>query len=184
MLTPSVYEDGFARDALPPRELWPALTDGGLPELRYPERFNAAVELLDGALARGWGDRPCLRAPGLVWSYAEVLERANRVAAVFVKEMGLRSGNRVLLRGANNPMLAACWLAVLKAGGIAVATMPLLRARELSYMVEKAKIAFALCDARLAEEMNAIEASALKVLLFNSENPDGLEARAARKPDT
>ena len=184
MLTPSVYEDGFARDALPPRELWPVLTDGGLPQLRYPEHFNAAVELLDGALARGWGNRPCLRAPGLVWSYAEVLERANRVAAVLVKEMGLRSGNRVLLRGANNPMMAVCWLAVLKAGGIAVATMPLLRERELTYILDKAKVQFALCDKALAGELTAAQAksSALsRTVHFNDPGPDGLEALMARQ---
>ena len=184
MLTPSVYEDGFARDALPPPELWPLLTDGGLPELSYPERFNAAVELLDGALARGWGDRPCLRAPGLVWSYAEVLERANRVAAVLVKEMGLRSGNRVLLRGANNPMMAVCWLAVLKAGGIAVATMPLLRERELTYILDKAQVQFALCDKALADELAAAQAKSPalgRTIHFNDPGPDGLEALMARQ---
>jgi len=184
MLSPSVYQDGFARDNLPSPEQWPVITDGGLPELAYPARFNAAVELLDRAIDQGWGNRPCLRAPGLVWSYAEVLERANRVAGVLVNEMGLRSGNRVLLRGANNPMMAVCWFAVLKAGGIAVTTMPLLRARELTFILDKAKVEFALCDAALSGELEAAREKSRelkRVVYFHSVASDGLEALTAHQ---
>src|SRR5471030_2788051 len=153
MLDPSLYADTFARDHLPPFELWPAIDGEVLAALGYPSRMNAAVELLDGALARGLGERPCLRGVDATWTYAELLEKANRIAAVLVKDFGLVPGNRVLLRSANNPMLAACWFAVLKAGGIAVTTMPLLRARELTQASNKAEVQIALCDARLAEEL-------------------------------
>src|SRR5205814_736029 len=133
----------------PARELWPVM-DRSLPELAYPKRLNAAVELLDGMVERGFGDRPCIRWPGGMWSYADLLDRANRIANVLVEEMGLVPGNRVLLRAANNPMHAACWFAVMKAGGIAVGTMPLLRARELSYVIDKGKVRLALCDKSLS----------------------------------
>lgn len=186
MLHPSAYEDGFARDHLPPREQWPVLEDGGLAALAYPPRLNSAVELLDRTVAAGRGARPCLRSPGLVWSYAEVLERANRVANVLVREMGLKSGNRILLRASNTPLLAVCWLAVLKAGGIAVTTMPLLRARELAYVIDKAQVEFALCDAALAGELEAARAAApvlRRVVYFNTEDAAGLEAMMARQSD-
>ena len=183
-LHPSAYEDHFAREHLPPREQWPVLEDGGLAALAYPPRINAAVELLDRSVAAGLGARPCLRSPNLVWSYAEVLERANRVANVLVREMGLRPGNRVLLRAANSPMLAVCWLAVLKAGGIAVTTMPLLRARELGFVIDKAQVAFALCDAALAGDLETARTTApvlRRVTYFNTADTAGLEALMARQ---
>jgi 2-aminobenzoate-CoA ligase len=185
-LHPSAYEDGFAREHLPPREQWPVLEDGGLAALAYPPRINAAVELLDRSVAAGLGARPCLRSPSLIWSYAEVLERANRVANVLVREMGLRPGNRVLLRAANSPMIAVCWLAVLKAGGIAVTTMPLLRARELAFVIDKAQVEFALCDAALAADLETARAAApvlRRVTYFNSADALGLEALMARQSD-
>ena len=118
--------------------------------------MNCATELLDRALARGWGARTAIRAPdGLHWTYAELDAIANRIAHVLVDDLGLVPGNRVLLRAPNNPMHAACWFAVMKAGGIAVGTMPLLRARELTEIVTKAAITHALCDARLAAELEA-----------------------------
>ena len=102
-----------------------------LPELQFPAQLNCATELLDRHVAQGHGDRVCIRAPGLTWTYADLQDKANRIANVLVHDMGLVPGNRVLLRAPNNPMLAACWFAVIKAGGIAVGTMPLLRAKEL-----------------------------------------------------
>src|SRR5512132_2131213 len=126
----TAHIDTFARDNLPPRELWPELIFE-LPELRYPERMNCAVELLDRAIEKGRGERTAIVAPGLRWTYADLAAQANRIAHVLVDEMGLVTGNRVLLRAPNNPLMAACWFAVVKAGGIAVATMPLLRAKEL-----------------------------------------------------
>ena len=153
VLDPSAYEDQFARNGLPPAELWPVIDRDALSRLAYPARCNAAVELLDRAVESGLGPRPCVRSPQMTWSYAELLENANRIAGVLVNDMGLVPGNRVLLRSANNPMLAACWFAILKAGGIAVTTMPLLRSRELVQVCNKTEAQFALCDARLAEEL-------------------------------
>ena len=150
----TAHVDTFARDNLPPRALWPVMDFAGVPELRaYPDRFNAAVELLDKAVAeKGWGARVACRYLDTAWTYADLKAKSDAISRVLVEDMGLVPGNRVLLRGPNNPMMAASWLAVLKAGGICVATMPMLRARELSYMVEKARIDHCLCDVALAEE--------------------------------
>src|SRR6476469_8996988 len=151
--------DSFARDNLPPREQWPVfLLDR--PEFQYPERFNCAVTLLDDQVKAGHGQKPCILAPGTEWTYVDLLAQVNRVANVLVDQFGLAPGNRVLLRAPNNPMMAATYLAVIKAGGIVVATMPLLRAKELSYPIQKAEIALALCDGKLAEEMEKAKAAA------------------------
>jgi len=186
-MSPTAHVDTFARDNLPPRELWPALVFE-LPELRYPERFNCATELLDRAVERGWGERTAILAPGdLRWTYAQLLAAANRIANVLVDDLGLKPGNRVLLRSPNNPMMAACWYAVVKAGGIAVGTMPMLRAKELTEIVTKAEISHALCDARLAAELdNALPACPTLEhrVEFHSDVADGLEARMRRKPET
>ncbi|CAM3829447.1 Acetyl-coenzyme A synthetase OS=Castellaniella defragrans (strain DSM / CCUG 39792 / 65Phen)OX=1437824 GN=BN940_15501 PE=4 SV=1 [Castellaniella denitrificans] len=180
----TAHLDTFARDNLPPPEQWPVFLFE-LPELRFPERLNCATELLDRHVAEGRGGRVCIRAPGVTWTYADLQERANRIAHVLVRDMGLVPGNRVLLRAPNNPMLAACWFAVMKAGGIAVATMPLLRAKELKAVLEIGRITHALCDATLAEEMD-LAARACPVLrqlrYFKQDGPDGLEAAMARMP--
>ena len=156
-MTASAHVDTFSRDNLPPRGEWPEFIYT-LPELRYPERLNCVVELLDRWVARGDGGRTCLVSPEGTLSYGELQAMANRLANVLTRDLGMVPGNRVLLRAPNNPMMAAAWLAVIKAGGVVVATMPLLRAKELSYPIEKAKIAFALCDARLADEMEKARA--------------------------
>ncbi|MCW5658585.1 MAG: AMP-binding protein [Burkholderiaceae bacterium] len=176
--------DTFARDHLPPPEQWPELLFE-LPELQFAPRLNCAAELLDRAIERGWGDRACVLGDGVHWSYSQLLAQANRIARVLVEDMGLVSGNRVLLRGANSPMLAACWFGVVKAGGIAVGTMPLLRARELTTIVQKARISHALCDARLAGELDAARADCptlTQVMRFNDRAPGALEACLAGKP--
>ncbi|MFN8723616.1 MAG: AMP-binding protein [Rhodospirillales bacterium] len=179
----TAHVDTFARDRLPPRELWPQMIFD-LPALRFPERLNCAVELLDAAVAKGWGDRPCLRTPdGAVWTYADLKDRADRIAAVLVEDHGLVPGNRVLLRSANNPMMVATWFAVMKAGGIAVATMPLLRAKELVQVIEKAQVTHAVCDARLIEELDRARAEApvlARVATYNG-GPGGLEDAMAAK---
>src|SRR5437660_508924 len=158
-MTYTAHIDTFARDNLPPLEQWPELLFE-LPELQYPARMNCAVELLDRALERGWGERTAVVAAtsGTRWSYAELTARANRIAHVLVHELGIVPGNRVLLRGANNPMTTACWFAIVKAGAIAVATMPLLRAKELTDIIVKAQISHALCDARLIDELQSARA--------------------------
>jgi 2-aminobenzoate-CoA ligase len=181
------HVDTFARDNLPPRELWPEFILE-LPELVYPDRMNSATELLDRALDRGWGSRTAIvAADGARWTYAELRSRANRIAHVLVDDLGLLPGNRVLLRGPNNPMLAACWFAVVKAGGIAVGSMPLLRAKELTDIVGKAAITHALCDARLAEELTAALPACptlAHIAYFNADGPDSVEARMRDKAET
>jgi len=159
--SPSVgaHADTFARDHLPPKELWPVIRTHGMAELEYPARLNAAVELLDRHVEAGAGARACVRTDDGVWNYQQLLEHANRLANLLVSR-GLRPGERVLLRDANTPMLAACWFAVLKAGGIAVTTMPLLRAQELTAVAVKARIKYALCSAEHAAELNEAKRSA------------------------
>jgi 2-aminobenzoate-CoA ligase len=177
-MIPSAYADTFARDHLPPPEQWPDLVFA-LPDYRYPDRLNCVSELLDHWLDKGWQDRPCLVTGTETITYGALAERVNRIANVLVTNLGLKSGERVLLRSANNPQFVAAYLAVMKAGGIAVATMPLLRARELGYPITKAEISLSLCDYRLAEEMEKAKALApalKRVVYFNSPADDGLEA--------
>ena len=151
---PTAHIDTFAADNLPPKEQWPEFDFDSLPILQsYPDRMNAGVELLDHMCDTGHGDSPVLHYEDTTWTYAELRDIADRIAKVLVEDHGLVPGNRVLLRAANNPMLVACWCAVLKAGGICVTTMQLLRARELAYIVEKAEICHVLCDQSLAEAM-------------------------------
>ena len=183
--------DSFARDRVPPPEQLPRLIFG-LPELQFGLRLNCASELLDRWVTNGDGERIAVlgAAPDgapIRWTYAELQRRASRIARVLVEDMGLVPGNRVLLRGANSPMLAACWFGVVKAGGIAVGTMPLLRARELTTIVAKAEITHALVDARLAEEFELARAQCptlTQLRLFNGAAGSGLEAAMAAKPDS
>ena len=181
----TAHIDTFARERLPPAAAMPELLFE-LPELQFPPRLNCAAWLLDRWVERGEGERlAVLGLGGLRWSYAELQARANRIAHVLVADMGLVPGNRVLLRGANSPLLAACWLGVVKAGGIAVGTMPLLRARELVPIVEKAQITHALCDCRLAEELQLARAGCptlTQVRFFGAGDAHSLEAQAAPKP--
>jgi 2-aminobenzoate-CoA ligase len=183
----TAHVDTFARDNLPPRDQWPELLFM-LPELRYPERMNCATMLLDRAIERGWGERRAIASPeGIDWTYAELNARANRIARVLTEDLGLVPGNRVLLRAPNSPQHAACWFGVIKAGGIAVATMPLLRAKELTDIVTKAHISHALCDHRLAAELDAARPncpSLETVCLFGTETAGSLDALAAAKPAT
>jgi len=152
--------DHFAADNLPPRSAWAEIDYSGLPELAaLPNRINCATALLDkGAAAHS--ERRAVFDNRDSWSYGELLARANRIAHVLVDDLGVQPGNRVLLRSGNNPMYAACWFAVMKAGAIAVATMPLLRARELSYMADFAQVRVALCDGMLADELHQAGADA------------------------
>ena len=146
------HTDTFVLDNLPAADTMPDFVN--LEELGYPEMLNAAVELVDRHVAEGRGDRPALIAPGLRWTYGELGRTIDRMANVLTGQLGMVPGNRVLLRSANNPTKVALYLAIIKAGGIVVATMPLLRARELTQIIDKAEIGLALCDASLAEEMS------------------------------
>ena len=154
---PSAHLDTFTSEHLPPPELWPEMIFEGpaLQALAERQQLNCAAELLDAAVERGWGGRTCVVSDNTTWTYADLLAHSNRVAQVLVHDMGLVPGNRVLLRSPNTPMMAACWMGVVKAGGVAVPTMPLLRARELRVILDKAQISHALCDAALADELLA-----------------------------
>jgi 2-aminobenzoate-CoA ligase len=182
--TPSGYTDTFARDHLPPAAEWPTL-EFTTPELQYPDRLNAAVELLDATIAEHGPDRPALRTPdGTVWSYGELLEKVNQVAAVLTDDLGLVPGNRVLLRSPNNPWTVAAWLGALKAGGIVVTTMAALRARELGPIVEKTRPAVALVDHRFVEDVETVRdtvAGDLLVVPYGGDGDDDLTRRCASK---
>jgi 2-aminobenzoate-CoA ligase len=151
-MIPSGHIDTFARDNLPPQSSWPEFLFT-LPELQYPDRLNCVTEFVDKWVASGQGGRTAIVSPSETLTYAQLAERINRIANVLTRDLGLVPGNRVLLRAPNTPTMIAAYLAVMKAGGVTVATMPLLRAKELSYTVKKAQIKVALCDARLSDEM-------------------------------
>ena len=185
-LQPSLHADSFTRDHLPPREQWPAMDPAAVPELAaYPARMNAAAELLDSWVERGDGERPCYIIDGETWSYARLRETANRIANLLTGELGVEPGERVLLRGPNNPMFVACWFAVLKAGAVAVATMPLLRARELQYICNRAEVRYALCDLRLDAEMKKTLPGAerlARVVYYDGRSGAALDGAVARMP--
>jgi 2-aminobenzoate-CoA ligase len=151
-LGPTAHVDTFARDNLPPAEQWPDLVVDGFP---YPEELNAAVELTDRMVERGFGDHDALIGNGRRRTYKELADWTNRIAHALVESYGVKPGNRVLIRAANNPAMVACWLAATKAGAVVVNTMPMLRAGELAKIVDKAEIGLALCDTRLMEELVA-----------------------------
>jgi 2-aminobenzoate-CoA ligase len=184
-LSPSGYQDTFARDHLSPAEQWPTL-EFTTPLLDYPERLNAASELIDATVATHGPDRPALRTPdGTVWTYGELLTRANQIAHVLVDDLGLVSGNRVLLRSPNNPWTVAAWLGVLKAGGIVVTTMAALRATELGPIVEKTQPGVALVDHRFVEDVHAVRDSVapdLTVVAYGGDAEDDLTRRILAKP--
>lgn len=181
---PSAQPDRFVHDRLPPAQQWPQLRYD-LPELQLPARCNVVEELLDKAQEKGWGQRPLLRSGRIVLSYEDVRERVDRICRVLVEDLGLVPGNRVLLRGGNSIGMALAWLGVVKAGGVAVATMPLLRASELGDIIDKAQPSLALCDGRLLEELEAArrERPVLHtVVAFNAADaPGSLAVRASAK---
>lgn len=179
-LSASSHVDTFCRDHLPPGDEWPELV---LDDVSYPERLNCAVELLDEVVATHGGQRPCLLTPdGDTWSYADLQRRSNQVANLLVSELGLVPGTRVLLRGPNNPWLVACWFAVLRAGGVAVTTMPLLRAGELRMISEIAKPAVALCDHRFLEDLASADVPDLRVVPYGAGTDADLIRRIADLP--
>ncbi|MCF8155554.1 MAG: benzoate-CoA ligase family protein [Rhodoferax sp.] len=179
----TAHIDTFARDNLPAIELQPDFLFN-LPELQFGEQINCATELLDRHILEGRGDRVCIRGKDVCWTYRDLNDRANQIANVLTREMGLVPGNRVLLHSSNTPMMAACWFGIVKAGGIAVATMPLLRSKELKPILDIAKVSHALCEAALTTEMRlaALNAPHLRQLRhFNYSGPDSLEAAMERQ---
>lgn len=150
MLGPTGHTDTFSRDGLPPLDAWPDFLMTGF---EYPEYLNAGVELTDALVEKGFGDHTALIGNGRRRTYKELTDWTNRLAHALVENLGVRPGNRVLIRSANNPAMVACWLAVTKAGAVAVNTMPMLRAGELAKIVDKAEITHALCDTRLMDDL-------------------------------
>jgi 2-aminobenzoate-CoA ligase len=178
----SAHIDTFAHDNLPPRDQWPDLIFT-LPELQYPERMNCIVELLEKNIQQGYGDRPAILGADGVLTYSQLQAQVDKVAHVLTHDMGLVPGNRVLLRSANNTILAICWCAVAKAGLIVVATMPLLREKELVDIIEKVQTSAAICDRRLDAELQAAQqrCPVLKqVMYFNDPSSAGLEAHMSK----
>ncbi|MFF2653683.1 AMP-binding protein [Streptomyces sp. NPDC058045] len=179
-LSPSAHQDTYCRDHLPPMDQWPQL-HFDLPELHYPERLNCAEVLLDETIRRHGPDRPCLRTPTETWTYGELRRHTDSVAQVLTEDLGLVPGNRVLLRGPNSPWLVACWLAVVKAGGVVVTTVPLLRAGEITPLIDLTRPSLALCDHRFTDDLHTAAGDQLPVLHYGSDTPDDLTARAAAK---
>jgi 2-aminobenzoate-CoA ligase len=153
-LGPSAHVDTFARDNLPPPDQWPDILLDRL-EFQYPERLNAGVELTDRMVEKGFGDHTALIGNGRRRTYKELADWSNRLAHALIENYGVKPGNRVLIRSGNNPALVAAWLAATKAGAVVVNTMPMLRAGELAKIVDKAEIALALTDSRIADELVA-----------------------------
>ena len=157
---PSAHTDRFVYDMMPPGEFWPKFDYSIEPLAAFPDFMNAAEGLLNGAAREGFGDKPVFHYEGQTWRYRQLQDYVDKIGRVLVEDYGLVPGNRVLMRSANNPMLAACWLAVLKAGGICVTTMSLLKAKELSFILNRVRVRFALCEESLADEMQAAARSA------------------------
>ena len=179
-LSDSAHVDTFTRDRLPPADQWPKLCFD-LPELDYPNRLNCAQRLLDDAIDRYGPDRRCLVTASAEWSYGELRDNANRVAALLTNQLGLQPGKRVLLRAPNNPWLVAVWLGVLQAGGVVVLTMPLLRATELVTIIEMTRPDLAICDHRFLDELETARVSAgtdLTVVSYGGDGKSDLVARA------
>lgn len=193
-MEPTGLVDQFARNHLPPLDQWPVLLLDNNPDIAYPKRLNAAVELLSQQVHNGFSDHIALE-----WlennekkhvTYRELDQLSNQIAHVFVEDMGLVSGNRILLRGPNNLMMAASWLAALKAGLVTVPTMPLLRAVELKTILDKAEVQAVVCDQRLAEELNYCmdpehphySPFLQTAMFFNSDQAQSLEQLAKTKP--
>jgi len=181
----TAHIDTFIRDNMPPEELWPEMDYSVLPELAaYPERMNVATELLDKMVADGCAAKPMIYFGDDIWTYTDLMERANQIANVLVEDYGMVPGERVILRSGNHPMLIASWFAVLKAGGIAIATMPVLRERELVYMMGKAKVNLAISDIKLADDIAAAGTKSedlREILYFGGDDAKSLDKAMSGK---
>lgn len=180
-MLPSAHVDTFTRDHLPSTDTWPAF-EFPLPELNYPDRLNAAAVLIDDAVARHGADRPALRTPdGVVLTYGELQTRSNQVAQVLTEDLGVVPGNRVLLRGPNNPWIVAAWLGVLKAGAVVVTTMPMLRSTEVSTIIELTEPVVAISDHRFLDELAVAAGDDVTVLTYGKNDDGDLISRCSRK---
>ncbi|MFJ9639365.1 AMP-binding protein [Streptomyces sp. NPDC101178] len=176
---PGAHTDTFTRDHLPPPDQWPKLLLDD-PELRYPERLNCGYELLDRTVEERGPDRPALRSgDGTVWSYGELRATVDRIAHVLTDDLAVVPGNRVLLRGPTTPWLAACWLAVMKAGAVAVTVLAQARSAELATICSLARVSHALCDARSAEDLAEADVEGLRTTPYGGDGPEDLTRLAA-----
>ena len=176
------FEDNFAHNNLPSQDLQPDYIFTDLIQFQHPEMLNCVDKLLDNHIEEGRGTNICIRTFEATWTYQDLFEKANQIAHVLVEDLGLKSGNRVLIRSANNAMMVACWYAILKAGGIVVATMPLLRSKELTTIIDCAEISHSFCDASLEEEIHLVKSTFLKkICLFGNSQ---LEELMQSKPKT
>ena len=179
-LQPSAHADTFARDHLPPAHAWPELLFE-LPELAYPDRLNVGTELLDATIGRFGPHRPAFRGgDGEVWTYGSLRDRVDRLAHVLTADLGVVPGNRVLLRGPTGPWLAACWLAVMKAGAVAVTVLAQQRAHELATVCAMARVGHALCHASVLDDLAKAEVPGLRITAYGGEGPDDLLRLAGR----
>ncbi|OEV04513.1 AMP-binding protein [Streptomyces oceani] len=181
-LSPSAHTDTFARDQLPPADQWPQLR-WELPELRYPDRLNCGAELLDTTIERHGTERPAFVHAEGTWTYGELRTRVDRIAHVLTGELGVRPGNRVLLRGPTTPQLAACWLAVMKAGAVAVTVLAAQRPHELRTICEIARVSHALCDVSALDDLTKADAPGLRIVPYGGASPDDLLCRAEGRPE-
>lgn len=181
-LTPSAHVDTFARDHLPPAERWPDLLFD-LPELHYPDRLNCGAELLDRTVERFGAERPVFHTTsGETWTYGRLRERVDKIAHVLTGELGVVPGNRVLLRGPTSPHLAACWLAVMKAGAVAVTVLAQQRERELATMCAIARVTHALCAADAVDDLAKADVPGLRITTYGGDAPDDLLRLAETRP--
>ena len=181
----SSHVDTFIRDNMPSPDLWPEMDYSVLPELKqYPKRFNAAAELIDKQVDEGFAEKVAVIFGDECWTYQELMHKANQIANVLVDEYSFVAGERVLIRSGNHPMLIASWLAVLKAGGVAITTMPVLRERELIYMIGKAKVRLAISHDNLSEDISGAQNSSPElehILYFGTDRSDALENAMAQQ---
>jgi len=169
-LTPSAHVDTFSRDSLPAVSLWPTI-EFAIPEVQYPEYLNAATALIDDAVEKFGADAPCLLTPsGVSWTYGTLLKKSNQVAQVLTEDLGLVTGNRVLLRGPNNPWLVACWLGVLKAGGVVVTTMPALRATEITDVITLTHPSIAISDHRFVDDLRQAPVDNITIVSYGADD--------------
>jgi 2-aminobenzoate-CoA ligase len=179
--------DTFARDSLPPKHQWPQLIFE-IPEVQYPERINCGAELLDVWIERGWADHKAIYDNEHGWTtYGDLYKYVNQIANMYVNDMKLVSGSRILLRGANNLQMACCWLAAMKAGLVAVTTMAMLRAKELIDVMEKSQVQAAICDSALKEELVLAQKacpSLTQIVYFHDDSPEGLHPRFSKQSTT
>lgn len=175
----SAHVDTWVRDRLPPREQWPQLLFE-LPELQYPRELNCTHELLDRSARRN-PNAIAVRGNDGDWSYGQLLDAVNRICRVLVEDLAVVPGNRVLLRGTNSATLIAAWLAAVKVGAIVVATMPMLRARELAVLIDRANIGVALCEDMLSPDLLAAQEQGETLRKIITWGGGDLETRMKRK---